>query len=83
MKAFTVRYRSRGAVREVRWADGELDAEPLVETLAWALVRSGQQVRDASGNEKTAALDAVEPAALTILETLYEIGAHILAWDTV
>jgi hypothetical protein len=83
VKAFTVRYRSRGAVREVRWADGDLDAEPLVETLAWALVRSGQRVRDAEGNEQVAALDTAEPAALTVLETLYEIGAHILAWDTV
>jgi hypothetical protein len=26
-------------------------------------------------------LDDAEPAALTILEALYEVGAHIIRWD--
>ncbi len=66
MAAFSVRYRSRGDVREVRWHDGVLEAEPLVEVLVTA------RLRGTSSDLQTSA-DAVN-------EALYEIGAHVIAW---
>lgn len=80
--SFAVRYRSRGQVREVRWADGRLSAEPLVETVVASLIRSRRIVgREPDAAVSVASLDSVEPAALTILEALYEVGAHILRWE--
>jgi hypothetical protein len=80
--SFCVRYRSRGQVREVRWTDGELSAEPLVEVLVHLLVRSDHPIRPTpDGLTRTASLDDPEPAALTVLEALYEVGAHIMDWQ--
>ena len=45
MPSFAVRYRSRGELREVRWTDGLLTAEPLVQTLVAALIRNEHVVR--------------------------------------
>ena len=82
MPAFAVRYRSRGQLREVRWVDGRLSAEPLVETLVTALIRERRVVRAGQGTRSwRATLDDAEPAALTILEALYEVGAHIVNWE--
>lgn len=82
MSSFAVHYRSRGEVRELRWADGTLTAEPLVETLVAALIRRQQVVRSAPAEPGVVAtLDDPEPAALTILEALYEVGAHIVDWE--
>lgn len=82
MPSFAVRYRSRGEEREVRWSDGELTAEPLVEVLVDMLIRSQHVVRsEASGETFEATLDTEKSAALTILEALYEVGAHIIRWD--
>jgi hypothetical protein len=82
MPSFAVRYRSRGQLREVRWTDGRLSAEPLVETLVHALIREGRFVQTDQGAPIwQATLDQVEPAALTVLEALYEVGAHIVQWD--
>ena len=78
--SFAVRYRSRGEEREVRWADGELTAEPLVEVLVDMLIRSQHVVRTES-QEFEATLETPRLAALTILEALYEVGAHIVRWD--
>ena len=82
MSSFAVRYRSRGEEREVRWADGQLTAEPLIEVLVDMLIRSQHVVRsepDAPVFEAT--LETPKLAALTILEALYEVGAHIIRWD--
>jgi hypothetical protein len=80
--SFAVRYRSRGQLREVRWTDGRLSAEPLVETLIDALIREKRVVRARRGAPSWhAGLEHAEPAALTILEALYEVGAHIMQWD--
>jgi hypothetical protein len=80
--SFAVRYRSRGQLREVRWADGRLSAEPLVETVIATLIREKRTVRARRGAPSWAAtLDQAEPAALTILEALYEVGAHIINWE--
>lgn len=82
MPSFAVRYRSRGQLREVRWIDGRLSAEPLVETIVAALIRERRVVRAKRGAPSwLAALDHPEPAALTILEALYEVGAHIINWE--
>ena len=82
MPSFAVRYRSRGEVREVRWSDGRLSAEPLVEIVIAAVIREKRTVRAGSGAPSWAAsLDEAEPAALTILEALYEVGAHIIDWE--
>ena len=82
MPSFAIRYRSRGELREVRWADGSLTAEPLVDTIVSALIREQRVVRAAPGAaSQRASLDEAEVAALTILEALYEMGAHILEWD--
>ncbi|MEY2434476.1 MAG: hypothetical protein QOC92_4201 [Acidimicrobiaceae bacterium] len=82
MASFAVRYRSRGQIREVRWSDGRLSAEPLVETLIDALIRAQHVVKTPSGAQSwLATLDDAEPAALTVLEALYEVGAHIIHWD--
>jgi len=82
MSSFAVRYRSRGKVREVRWTNGELLAEPLVETVISSLVRSRHVVRrHAADGGEPASLDTAEPAALTILEALHDVGAQILHWD--
>ena len=82
MSSFAVRYRSRGELREVRWTDGRLSAEPLVETLVAALVRQKRVVRARPGAPSwQATLERAEPAALTILEALYDVGAHIVQWD--
>ena len=82
MRSFAVRYRSRGQLREVRWTDGRLSAEPLVETLVAALIRERRVVRAKRGAPSWyASLDDAEPAALTILEALYEVGAHIINWE--
>ena len=82
MPSFAVRYRSRGEEREVRWSDGELTAEPLVEVLVDMLIRSQHVVRSDTGEESfEATLETPKLAALTILEALYEVGAHIIRWD--
>jgi hypothetical protein len=82
MPSFVVRYRSRGDVREARWADGRLSAEPLVETVVATLIRAQHTVRARPGAPSFAAtLHEAEPAALTVLEALYEIGAHIIDWE--
>ncbi|HEX4820443.1 MAG TPA: hypothetical protein VFV00_09570 [Acidimicrobiales bacterium] len=82
MPSFAVRYRSRGEEREVRWDDGELTAEPLVEVLVDMLIRSQHVVRPESGVEPfEATLATPQSAALTILEALYEVGAHIIRWE--
>ena len=82
MPSFAVRYRSRGAVREVRWTDGRMSAEPLIEVLVDMMIRTGQVIHGRDGAPaRTAALDEAELAALTILEALYEVGAHIINWD--
>jgi len=67
--SFAVRYRSRGHVWEVRWKDGRLSAEPLVATVIDRLQRDG------------CSLAELEPAARTVLDALYEVGAHIIAWE--
>jgi hypothetical protein len=80
--SFAIRYRSRGELRELRWTDGSLAAEPLVDTIVSALIREQRTVRAAPGAaSRSASLDEAEAAALTILEALYEMGAHILQWD--
>jgi hypothetical protein len=83
MPPFAVRYRSRGQLREVRWADGWMSAEPVVETLVAALIREGRVVRASAPAARSwlATLEDAEPAALTILEALYQLGAHIVEWD--
>jgi len=82
MPSFAVRYRSRGQLREVRWTDGWMSAEPLVETLVAVLIREGRIVRAEPGARGwLATLEDAEPAALTILEALYEVGAHIVDWE--
>jgi len=82
MPSFAVRYRSRGEEREVRWTDGELTAEPLLEVVVSMLVRSQHVVRPESGVEPfEATLTTPKFAALTILEALYEVGAHIIRWE--
>ena len=82
MPAFAVRYRSRGEEREVRWADGTLTAEPLIEVLVAMLIRSQHVVKAESNDQQYAAtLDTPKVAALTILEALYEVGAHIVRWE--
>jgi hypothetical protein len=79
---FAVRYRSRGQLREVRWTDGRMSAEPLLEILVAALIRQGHTVRpDPGGLSWRASLDHAVPAALTILDALYEVGAHIVEWE--
>ena len=80
VSSFAVRYRSRGEEREVRWSDGELTAEPLIEVLVDMLIRS-QHVVHADAEEFEATLETPKLAALTILEALYEVGAHIVRWD--
>jgi hypothetical protein len=82
MPSFAVRYRSRGQLREVRWTDGRLSAEPLVETIVAALIREKRLVRAKRGAPSwQATLEHAEPAALTILEALYDVGAHIIDWE--
>jgi hypothetical protein len=82
MASFAVRYRSRGAEREVRWSDGRLSAEPLIETLVETFIRAQHVVRSQPEDAGwLATLDGAEPAALTILEALYAVGAHIIRWD--
>jgi hypothetical protein len=62
--------------------DGSLTAEPLVDTIVSALIREQRAVRSApDAPSRTASLDEAETAALTVLEALYEMGAHILQWD--
>lgn len=59
-----------------------MSAEPLVETLVAALIRHGRIVRaEPGGRGWLATLEDAEPAALTILEALYEAGAHIVDWE--
>ena len=59
-----------------------MSAEPLVETLVAALIREGRIVRAQPGARSwLATLEDAEPAALTILEALYEVGAHIINWE--
>ncbi|MEY2420381.1 MAG: hypothetical protein QOI95_448 [Acidimicrobiaceae bacterium] len=66
----------------MRWTDGSLSAEPLVETLVAAFIRERRIVRAEPGAPGwPAQLEEAEPAALTILEALYEVGAHIVRWD--
>jgi hypothetical protein len=66
----------------VRWTDGRLSAEPLVETLVDAIIRERRVVRATRGAPSwLATLEHAEPAALTILEALFEVGAHIVRWD--
>jgi hypothetical protein len=66
----------------VRWTDGEMSAEPLVETVVGSLIREKRTVQSSPGDPSWAAtLDDAEPAALTILEALYEIGAQIIDWE--
>lgn len=66
----------------MRWDDGELTAEPLVEVLVDMLIRSQHVVRPESGVEPfEATLATPQSAALTILEALYEVGAHIIRWE--
>jgi hypothetical protein len=67
--SFAVRYRSRGQVLEVRWRDGCLSAEPLVSTVIETMRRDGSS------------LDEIEAAARTVLDALYEVGAHIIGWE--
>jgi len=82
MPSFAVRYRSRGEVRELQWTDGKLTAEPLIQTIVAALIRKQHVVRPEPGAPGSpATLDDPEPAALTILEALYEVGAHIVDWE--
>ena len=82
MPSFAVRYRSRGEEREVRWSDGQLTAEPLIEVLVDVLIRSRHVVHAESGVEPfEATLATPKSAALTILEALYEVGAHIIRWE--
>ena len=82
MPPFAVRYRSRGQLREVRWVDGRLSAEPLLETLVAALIREGRIVQtDPRSPSWYATLEYAEPAALTILEALHDLGAHIVHWE--
>lgn len=82
MPTFAIRYRSRGELHELRWTDGSLSAEPLVTTIVTALIREKRALRAEPGAPRwEAALDEAEPAALTILEALYDMGAHILQWD--
>ena len=82
MPSFAVRYRSRGEEREVRWSDGQLTAETLLEVVVDMLVRSRHVVRAESGVESfEATLASPKSAALTILEALYEVGAHIIRWE--
>jgi hypothetical protein len=82
MPSFAVSYRSRGELREVRWTDGAMSAEPLVQTLVAALIREQRVVRAQPGAPTwQATLSHAEPAALTILEALHEVGAHIVRWD--
>jgi hypothetical protein len=82
MPSFAVRYRSRGEERVVRWADGDLTAEPLIEVLVDMLIRSQHVVRgDAETDAFEATLETPKLAALTILEALYEVGAHIIRWE--
>lgn len=69
MPSFAVRYRSRGRVWEVRWNDGRLSAEPLLTTVIETMRRDG------------CTLDELEPAARTVLDALYEVGAHIIEWE--
>ncbi len=69
-------------MRELHWTDGALAAEPLVQTVVATLIRAQHMVRrdpDAPGWPAT--LDDAEPAALTILEALYDLGAHIVDWE--
>ena len=66
----------------MRWSDGELTAEPLVEVVVDMLIRSQHVVRPESGVEPfEATLETPKSAALTILEALYEVGAHIIRWE--
>jgi hypothetical protein len=59
-----------------------MSAEPLVETLVGALIREERVVRAQPGPLKwRATLDHAVPAALTILEALHEVGAHIVEWE--
>ena len=82
VSTFAVRYRSRGQLREVRWTDGRLSAEPLLETLVAALIRQGRTVRpEPGGLSWRATLEHAVPAALTILDALYELGAQIVEWE--
>ena len=82
MSSFAVRYRSRGEEREVRWTDGQLTAEPLIEVVVHMLIRSEHAVRaDANAPAFPATLETPRAAALTILEALHEVGAHIVRWD--
>ena len=82
MPSFAVRYRSRGEEREVRWTDGQLTAEPLIEVVVHMLIRSEHEVRSDEGAPAfPATLETPKAAALTILEALHEVGAHIVRWD--
>ena len=82
MPSFAVRYRSRGEEREVSWSDGELTAEPLLEVVVDMLIRSQHVLRPESGVEPfEATLATQKSAALTILEALHEVGAHIIRWE--
>lgn len=82
MPSFAVRYRSRGEERVVRWVDGVLTAEPLIEVLVDMLIRSRHEVRgDAETEAFTATLETPKLAALTVLEALHEVGAHIVRWE--
>ena len=66
----------------MRWTDRRLSAEPLVETLITALIREGRVLRAEGGAMSwLASLEDPEPAALTILEALFELGAHIVDWE--
>src|SRR5437763_16064061 len=39
VSSFAVRYRTRGEEREVRWTEGQLNAEPQIEGVASMLIR--------------------------------------------
>lgn len=80
MSWFCVQYRSRGAVRAVYWLDGDLEAEPLVETMIGQIVRVGDPVKGAVGLERTPGLGDIDTAAATVLEAVLAIGARIVGW---
>ena len=81
MSWFSVQYRSRGAVRSVYWLDGDIEAEPLVETMIGQVVRVGEPVIDAGGEQREPGLSEIDAAAATVLEALLSIGARIVGWS--
>ncbi len=63
------------------WLDGDLEAEPLVETMIGQIVRVGDPVVDAGGVARTPDLGDLDAAAATVLEALLAIGARISGWS--